>query len=321
MYFKHEWRESEWFKKLNKQEIQLLFYLNNFADQKGITDVSINLLKSLGKLSHVFILKWTKSLEEKNIITVERTAGRNNFYTLKFYTEPVNDVNRYQSTTFTPQRRLPVNDVYQTSKREGVEPVNDVYPNISLIRRKNKETATAAAAEWNTVPAAENDFEKISNFINRLKGKIPDTVIDFRLSFFKELFKYKTIKLSEVQSDSLTKLLKLKSDYKSIIEKNYSIDIDLLIDMCIEKKKQNSLEPKPSLKIYRNELEQAYLKQGEALCTGVYDNKKVTDTVFYKAFIRTNDISTLRKLYELGKKHLIEQNRNELITAKYEWQN
>lgn len=182
-----------------------------------------------------------------------------------------------------------------------------LYKNKSESKNKNSTIDT-------------NDIDKISNFIKRLKGKIPDSVIDYRIDFFKELFKYKSIRLSQVQTESLTKIIKLKKDYKTIIEKNYSIELDLLIDMCIEKNKnERHLEKNPSLEVFKNDLEKAYLKQGIALCTGMYDDKKVTDTGFYNAFIRRNDYDGLRKLYVIGEKELIKENKSYLITTEYEW--
>lgn len=320
MYFKHEWRKSGWFKSLSKQEIQVVFYLNNFADKDGQTDISITQLMSLGKLCNKFFHKWLKNLEQKGLIKIKKTCGKNNFYSLLFYAEsfePVNVVHQYTSFTSEREGIEPVNARVLTSERRSVEPVNDVHPLISFNKEINNKEITTAGAEWSSVPETD-DFEKISNFIKRLKGKIPDTVIDFRLEFFKELFKYKKLRLSQIQSESLIKILRLKKDYKTIIEKNYSIDLSLLIDMCIQDTNKKVLEKNPALAVYDEELKQQYVKQGVALCTGTYNDKKVTDTVFYHTFLKTGDFKKLSKLYFLGKEKLLSENK-EIECVDYSW--
>jgi hypothetical protein len=209
MYFKHEWRKSEWFKNLTKQEIQILFYLNNFADKDGKTDVSQTTLRKLGKLSNKFVIKWIKSLEGKNLISIIREIGKNNFYTLEFYNEPVNVVHQY--TTFTGERKgnQPVNDggviIDEPVNDRAIEPVNVVHPNISstsLIRRKNNnnECNIEKPTTFSNSNLSENQTEK---------SIIPsDPFLDYYVSQFRLIVKTEpSILANELQS--LIKIKKL----------------------------------------------------------------------------------------------------------------
>jgi hypothetical protein len=212
MYFKHDWRKSDWFKNLTKQEIQILFYLNNFADKDGKTDVSIMTLKNLGKLSHVFVLKWIKKLEEKNLIEIRREIGKNNFYTLKFYNEPVNDVNAY--TTFTSKREnsQPVNDgsaiIGEPVNVSTIEPVNVVNPYISsmLIRKRknnNKEGNIAKPTTLLNSNLSENQPERTI---------IPsDPFLDYYVSKFRSIVKTEPSLLAN-ELYAFNKIKKLSTD-------------------------------------------------------------------------------------------------------------
>lgn len=231
MYFKHEWRKSDWFKSLTKQEIQILFYLNNFADKDGKTDVSQTTLRMLGKLSNKFVIKWIKSLEEKDLIEIRREIGKNNFYTLKFYNEQVNVVNA--STSLQPQQEYvePMNDIHQcttfTSERENnqpvndgdgitiepvnaraTEPVNDVHPyNRSMLIRKRKNNNNECNIAKPTTLSNSNLSE------NQPESTIEpsDPFLDYYVSKFKSIVKIEPSILAN-ELYALSKIKKLSTN-------------------------------------------------------------------------------------------------------------